>query len=144
VTERIHLATGLLLPVWKRLPGDHIRVTRIVAGDGTSVIGREVAAADIARVAETFGLGNVRGPAPDELANLVLSSGKPQSFASHDALTIKRSLVGGDQRIELTGYSADRLDWYKARGCFTEIIRYRTRLFAPVSKAKIVLQSLAV
>ena len=144
VTERIHLATGLLLPVWKRLPGDHIRVTRIVAGDGTSVIGREVAAADIARVAETFGLGNVRGPAPDELADLVLSSGKPQSFASHDALTIKRSLVGGEQRIELTGYSADRLDWYKARGCFTEIIRYRTRLFAPVSKAKIVLQSLAV
>ena len=144
VTERIHIATGLLLPVWKRLPGDHIRVTRIVADDGNSVIGREVAAADIAKVAETFGLHNVHGPSADELAELVLSSGKPQCFASHDALTVKRSLVGGEQRIELTGFSAERLDWYKAKGCFTEIIRYRTRLFAPVSKAADILQSLAV
>ncbi|NNC52164.1 MAG: methylase, partial [Erythrobacter sp.] len=41
VTERVHFATGLLLPVWKRLPGDHVRVTRLVAEDGQSIIGRE-------------------------------------------------------------------------------------------------------
>lgn len=38
VRERVHLATGLLLPVWKRLPDDHVRVTRIVSADGTSII----------------------------------------------------------------------------------------------------------
>lgn len=144
VTERVHLATGLLLPVWKRLPGDHIRVTRIVAGDGQSFLGREVAASDIAGVAETFGLGQAAMPAPQELADLVLVSGKSQLLQSHDALTIKRSLVGGEQRIELTGFAGDRLDWYKARGCFTEIIRYRTRLFVPVSGAPDILRSIAV
>ena len=143
VTERVHLATGLLLPVWKRLPGDHVRVTRLVAEDGQSIIGREVLDIDLAKIAETFGLVAVTGPAPDELGKLVLASGTPQPLASHDALMVKRSLVGGEQRLELTGYAPDRLDWYKTKGCFTEIIRYRTRLFVPVSKASSVLPALA-
>ena len=57
---------------------------------------------------------------------------------------IKRSLVGGEQRLELTGYAPVRLDWYKAKGCFTEIVRYRTRLFVPVSKASTILPALTV
>ncbi|BBC71634.1 methylase [Altererythrobacter sp. B11] len=143
VTERVHLATGLLLPVWKRLPGDHVRVTRLVAEDGQSIIGREVLDIDLAKIAETFGLAGVTGPAPDEVGKLVLTSGTPQPLASHDALMVKRSLVGGEQRLELTGYAPERLEWYKAKGCFTEIIRYRTRLFVPVSRASSVLPALA-
>ena len=74
---------------------------------------------------------------------LVLASGTPQPLASHDALMVKRSLVGGEQRLELTGYAPERLEWYKAKGCFTEIIRYRTRLFVPVTTASTVLPALA-
>ena len=143
VTERVHLATGLLLPVWKRLPGDHVRVTRLVAEDGQSIIGREVLDIDLAAIAETFGLSGIAGPTAEQIGELVLASGKPMVLASHDALTVKRSLVGGEQRLELTGFSPDRLDWYKNKGCFTEIIRYRTRLFVPVSKASSVLPALA-
>ncbi|WPZ03193.1 strawberry notch family protein [Blastomonas marina] len=143
VTERVHLATGLLLPVWKRLPGDHVRVTRLVAEDGQSIIGREVLDIDLAAIADTFGLSGVTGPAPDQIGDLVLASGKPLGLASHDPLTVKRSLVGGEQRLELIGFSPDRLDWYKNKGCFTEIIRYRTRLFVPASKASSVLPALA-
>jgi hypothetical protein len=143
VREKVHLATGLLLPVWKRLPGDHVRVTRIVSADGTSIIGREVVAADIAKVSQTFGLGNPALPTPGELAALVLSSGTAQNLQSHDPLIVKRSLVGGEQRIELTGFAPDRLDWYKAKGCFTEIIRYRTRLFVPVADGRAILEALA-
>jgi hypothetical protein len=142
VRERVHLATGLLLPVWKRLPGEHVRITRIVSADGTSIIGREVAAADIAKVSETFGLGSAMLPTPGELAALVLASGTAQTLQSHDQLTVKRSLVGGEQRIELAGFAPDRLDWYKARGCFTEIIRYRTRVFVPVANAASILSAL--
>lgn len=121
VTERVHLATGLLLPVWKRLPGDHVRVTRLVAEDGQSIIGREVLDIDLAAIAETFDLSGIAGPAAEQIGDLVLASGKPLGLGSHDALTVKRSLVGGEQRLELTGFSPDRLDWYKNKGCFTEI-----------------------
>src|SRR5690606_4344014 len=84
VRERVHLATGLLLLVWKRLPGDHVRVTRIVSADGTSIIGREVAAADLAKVSESFGLCGSFMPMPGDLANLVLACGTPQTLQSHD------------------------------------------------------------
>jgi hypothetical protein len=56
---------------------------------------------------------------------------------------LKRSLVNGTQRLELVGWSPARLDWYKAQGCFTEIIRYRTRLFVPVSAAAGILARLS-
>src|SRR5690606_18098664 len=77
VVERMHLATGLLLPVWKRLPGAHVRVARIVAKDGRSLIGREIAADDIVGVAQAFGIGSICGPSAAELAELVLATGKP-------------------------------------------------------------------
>jgi hypothetical protein len=63
---------------------------------------------------------------------------------AREALTLKRSLVGGAQRLELTGWSAARLDWYKAAGCFTEIIRYQTRLFVPTEGAAAVLARLSI
>jgi hypothetical protein len=57
-------------------------------------------------------------------------------------LTLKRSLVNGSQRLELTGWSAARLDWYKAQGCFTEIIRYQTRLFLPLNEGAAIISTL--
>lgn len=63
--------------------------------------------------------------------------------AGRELLMVKRSLVNGSQRIELTGWSAARLDWYKAQGCFTEIIRYQTRLFVPIEGAASVIARLA-
>ena len=43
--ERLYLATGLLLPVWDKLPSDFVRVSRISAADGRSRLGRLGAAA---------------------------------------------------------------------------------------------------
>jgi hypothetical protein len=79
---------------------------------------------------------------PEELAAAVLRTGKPLPFSSADELILKRSLVNGSQRLELSGFAAARLSWYKAQGCFTEIIRYQTRLFMPVDSAPEVLTRL--
>jgi hypothetical protein len=62
---------------------------------------------------------------------------------AREPLTLKRCLVNGAQRLELTGWSAARLDWYKAQGCFTEIIRYQTRLFVPTDGGAAVLARLS-
>lgn len=40
-------------------------------------------------------------------------------------------------RLELAGFTPARLAWYKAQGCFTDIIRYRT--LVPVDRAAAVL-----
>ena len=141
---RLYLTAGLLLPVWNKLGCELIHVARIVANDGRALIGRQVDAADIPAISEAFGLTQTHVFPVQNIAASVLSNGKPLPLASHDALIVKRSLVNGSQRIELVGFSPQRLDWYKSKGCFTEIIRYRTRLFVPTPDAVSILANLAV
>jgi hypothetical protein len=141
--ERLHLATGLLLPIWDKLPGDYVRVSRIAAKDGRSLLGREIGVGDIPELANALGQDLDQSLDPDDLASVVMKTGKALPFRSVEALTMKRSLVNGNQRLELTGWTADRLDWYKAQGCFTEIIRYQTRLFVPTMDAVAIVGRLA-
>ncbi|MBX3562646.1 MAG: strawberry notch family protein [Sphingomonas sp.] len=133
--ETLHLATGLLLPVWDKLPDAYVQVIRIAAADGRSLLGREINSAFLGELGARLGLDISLDLPPDELAATVLRTGRPLPFRGPEALTLKRSLVNGNQRLELAGFGAARLPWYKAQGCFTEIIRYRTRLFVPVDRA---------
>jgi hypothetical protein len=141
--EAIHLAAGLLLPVWDKLPDDHVQIIRISAGSGQSLLGREIPATALADLGTKLGLDVSLELPPDEIAAIVLRTGKPLPFRAMEDLVLKRALVNGSQRLELTGFSAARLAWYKAQGCFTEIIRYQTRLFLPVDRSAAILERLA-
>ncbi len=141
--ERLYLATGLLLPVWDKLPSDFVRVSRISAADGRSLLGREVPVHCVPELCRALGLEREQALSADDIVQTVLSTGRAMEFAGREKLMVKRSLVNGSQRIELTGWSAARLDWYKAQGCFTEIIRYQTRLFVPIEGAASVMARLA-
>ena len=115
---------------------------RIAADDGRSLLGREIPSASLAELGEKLGLDVSLDMPPDELAATVLRTGKPLPLRGVEDLIVKRSLVNSSQRLELAGFSAARLPWYKAQGCFTEIIRYQTRLFVPVDRAAAVLERL--
>ena len=128
-------AAGLLLPVWDRLPSDFVRVSRISAADGRSLLGREVPAHCVPELCRALGLEREQSLSADDIVQTVFATGRAMEFAGREKLMVKRSLVNGSQRIELTGWSVARLDWYKAQGCFTEIIRYQTRLFVPTTGA---------
>ncbi|HEY7810926.1 MAG TPA: strawberry notch family protein [Allosphingosinicella sp.] len=138
--ETLHLATGLLLPVWDKLPGDFVQVVRIAAEDGRSLLGREIPSVHLSELGTALGIEITLDLPPEELAATVLRTGRALPVQGPEALTLKRSLVNGSQRLELTGFSAARLAWYKAQGCFTEIIRYQTRLFVPVNQAANILE----
>jgi hypothetical protein len=140
--ERLHLATGLLLPVWDKLPSDYVRVSRIAAKDGHSLLGREVPVHCVPDLCRALGLEQASVLSAEDIVQAVVRSGRPMEVQGREALTLKRSLVNGAQRLELAGWSAARLDWYKAQGCFTEIIRYQTRLFVPTDQANAILARL--
>jgi hypothetical protein len=140
--ESLHLATGLLLPVWDKLPDDSVQVMRIAAEDGRTLLGREVPTGSLGELARKLGLDVDVAVPPGELAATVLRAGRPLPFRGTEELTLKRALVNGSQRLELAGFSSARLAWYKAQGCFTQIIRYQTRLFVPVDRAAEVLERL--
>jgi hypothetical protein len=141
--ERLHLATGLLLPIWDKLPSDFVRVNRIAASDGRSLLGREVPLHCLPEICRALGLDQSHALPADDIVHTVIATGRPIAMSGREQLTVKRSLINGSQRLELTGWSAARLDWYKAQGCFTEIIRYQTRLFVPVDQACAILARLS-
>ena len=62
----------------------------------------------------------------------------------------KKLRIGIPQEYFVDGVSKEvqksvgaAIDWYKAQGCFTEIIRYQTRLFVPIEGAASVIARLA-
>src|SRR3546814_2126674 len=126
---------GLLLPVWDKLPSDFVRVSRISAADGRSLLGREVPVHCVPDLSRALGLERDQTLSADDIVQTVAATGRAMEFAGREKPMVKRSLVNGSQRIALNGWSVARLDWYKAPGCFTELIRNPPRLFVPIQGA---------
>ena len=56
-----HIITGLLLPIWDRLPAENMRVYRFETDDGERVIGRLVTPEALDRVYEGLGVDGAPG-----------------------------------------------------------------------------------
>ena len=136
-TNTIYLVTGLLLPVWDRLPDDHVQVWRLTTDDGQSFLGRLVPAPIVPKLAEAFGIAATITVSGDETAKHVMTTGE---ISTVGAYRLKCSLVAGQQRLELLDWPHTRLGELKAAGCFTEIIQHKTRLFVPVGNAPTVIE----
>jgi len=125
VASTFHVVTGLLLPIWRRLPDDGCRVYRLQTDDGERVIGRLVSPAWVADALGT----EAPSVSADEAWRAVLDRGGSLQLA--DGLSVRRSLVMGVNRVELAGFSDGMVDRLKALGLISEIISWRLRLFVP-------------
>jgi hypothetical protein len=121
------MVTGLLLPIWKRLPPDSTRVYRLQADDGERIIGRRVSPAWAATVA---GSGSVAHLTPDA-AHAALMEGRTILDLA-EGLQLRRARVMGAPRIELIGFTEPMRERLRAYGLFTEIIAWQLRFFVPV------------
>jgi predicted RNA methylase len=131
-TSSFYLITGILLPVWSRLPAENMRVWCLQADDGQKLLGRVVHPDQLAAVLERFGL-SAAAPAlsPQEILDTVIKRGKPCQL--QNGLQIRLSTVMGQPRIEITGFRETQREMLKALGCIVEIISWKARLFVPVN-----------
>ena len=127
-----HIITGLLLPIWDRLPSADMRVYRFETDDGERVIGRLIAPEAIAPLYQAFGVDSAPGLSSPEAWRAVIDRGAVLDLAGD--LQIRRSLVMGAHRVELTGYSDGAVAQLKALGLTSEIIAWRLRLFVPTAE----------
>ena len=124
-----HIVTGLLLPVWNRLPDETARVYRLQTDEGERVIGRLVSPASAAVLVEATG-ADAPALAPTAAIAAVMQDGAGLVLA--EGLVLKRSLVMNRHRLELVGFGDTVVDRLKALGLVSEIIAWKLRLFVPL------------
>jgi hypothetical protein len=127
-----HIITGLLLPIWDRLPADNMRVYRFETDDGERVIGRLVTPEALDRLYQDLGATDAPVMLPGEAWTAVIERGAVLDLAG--GLQIRRSLVMHVHRAELTGFSDGETDQLKALGLTSEIVAWRLRLFVPTAE----------
>ena len=127
--SRFWLASGLLLPVWDRLPAENMRVKRLTSDDGISLIGRVLDAEQVRAVRAGFGLDGGPAMTGAEAFAAVMERGNALALANGWRFA-RRRLMGAD-RIEIEGPADTDMAALKRMGCATEIVSWRTRVFAP-------------
>ncbi|MCR8493021.1 bifunctional class I SAM-dependent methyltransferase/DEAD/DEAH box helicase [Brucella anthropi] len=122
----IHVVTGLLLPIWKRLPNESTRVYRLQTDDGERIIGRRVSPAWAANATTT----GTTALTPDD-AFMALMDGRTILDLA-EGLQLRRARIMGANRIELSGFTDTMRERLTAYGLFHEIISWKLRMFVPV------------
>ncbi|ESZ77851.1 strawberry notch family protein [Mesorhizobium sp. L103C105A0] len=122
----LHMVTGLLLPIWKRLPTESTRVYRLQTDEGERIIGRRVSPAWAANAMPT----GVASLSPAQ-AFAALMDGSTILDLAED-LQLRRSRVMGAWRIELSGFTDMMRERLTAYGLFHEIISWKLRMFVPI------------
>jgi predicted RNA methylase len=121
----LHMVTGLLLPVWTKLPNETARVYRLQTDAGERIIGRKV---PLAWAAAQNAADRPTLTAAD--AHALLVEGKTV-LALEGGLQLRPARVMHAVRIKLTGFSDHDRERLKADGLFAEIIAWKLRLFVP-------------
>ncbi|KAF0104026.1 MAG: methylase [Reyranella sp.] len=127
--SELHIVTGLLLPIWKRLPDESMRVYRLQTDAGERVIGRLVSPAWVAQAVSADGV-NIT---PADAWTAVLDG--RTILELQDGLSLRRAKVMGLFRVELGGFTDGMVDRLKAMGLMSEIIAWKLRLFVPTGTA---------
>ena len=121
----IHVVSGLLLPIWKRLPNESTRVYRLQTDTGERIVGRRVSPAWAATATAT-GASNLT---TDDAFVALLDGRTVLDLA--EGLQLRRVRVMGANRIELSGFTDTMRDRLSAYGLFHEIISWKLRMFVP-------------
>ncbi len=121
----IHIVTGLLLPIWKRLPDESTRVYRLQTNEGERIVGRKVSPAWAANATAT----DTATLAPAD-AFTALRDGRTILDLA-EGLQLRRVRVMGAERIELSGFTDTMRERLTAYGLFHEIISWKLRMFVP-------------
>ncbi|MER9274544.1 strawberry notch family protein [Mesorhizobium sp. M0643] len=126
-TSTFHIVTGLLLPIWRRLPDHDCQVYRIQTDAGERIIGRHIAPTLVATMFRNLGLDDVPKLAPEDAWTGLVDGRIGLQLA--DGLILRRGRVMNDYRVELIGFTDAMVPRLKALGLISEIISWKLRLF---------------
>ena len=127
--SRFWITSGLLLPIWNRLPDDNMRVRRLTADDGEQLIGRVLDADQVRKVRKAFNLEGATELTGEEAYDALLNKGSALPLSN--GWRLSRRSISGDDRIELEGPDDTDTEALRQLGCTIELITWRARIFVP-------------
>ena len=136
-TRELTLATGLLLPIWGRLPARGCSVRRVRAPDGRRWLGRVLDRVQARSLKVALALTRVGDEWVDGATTATTLLDRSVQLSLEGGLWLKRARVMDRWRIEVVGGRTDR-DALVALGCFVEIIAFTPRVFVPVDRPEVV------
>jgi hypothetical protein len=136
-TRDLTLATGLLLPVWARLPAKGAQVRRVKAPDGRRWLGRVLDPAQVAGLKAALGATSLAEAWSDGAMALRETLERGVQLGLAGGLWLRRARVMDRWRLEVVGGAGERTALV-ALGAFTEIIAYTLRVFVPVDRPEVV------
>jgi predicted RNA methylase len=122
------LVTGILLPVWDKLPQEAPRVRRMTTDDGTVLLGRLLMPSQLNAFRQAMGLDTIQ-PEPEVLFDGLLEGGAPVRLAGGLRLVNRR--VYGTAKIEILGDLHEHQSQFESFGCRIEYHNYQMRVFIP-------------
>lgn len=132
VTERVHLITGVILPLWDRLKTDQIRIKRAFTG-GQSYLGQQLLPSEVKPTLDRLGASASKiKMTPEQVFDNIMNHRATVTLANGWRMVRKK--VSGDQRIELIGPSYTNHDELRRYGVIIERITWETRLFIPTER----------
>lgn len=126
-TTKVYVLTGLLLPIWKQIPGGNERIYRVTPENAAPMIGRTVGENGVAQLQAVFKIGTPK--TAEEMITCANASTAPVDLGQGLSLTRRR--VAGESRLEISGADKDMIAQLKVFGCFTDIIQFQLRVFIP-------------
>jgi hypothetical protein len=129
-TSTFHVVTGLLLPIWKRIPDETCKVYRLQTDEGERVIGRLISPVAVSALYRNLGQDGTPSISAADAWSAVADGGSALQLA--DGLKLRRVRVMHEHRVELTGFTEGMRDRLRAMGLFSEIIAWKLRFFVPV------------
>ena len=133
VRKRFYLMSGLLLPVWDKLPADSPKVWRLQANDGRVLLGRSIDKSNIVPVLNKFGIDTAQLLDGPMIFDLVWNHRQKQTCGKWK---LQASYFKGEDRLEIVAvHDRADLDWLRSIGCFTEMLNCQMRVFVPIDRA---------
>lgn len=126
-TTSLYLLTGLLLPIWTKIPSQNERIYRTTPTGGSAMIGRALGEDQAAALRARF-MTEIP-TTPKEMLTKAVGTSEPVALGQ--GLTLVRRRVAGEVRLEIEGADRDMIRHLKSLGCFTEIISFQLRVFVP-------------
>ena len=125
--SKLYLLTGLILPIWQKVPGENARIYRAMLDNGDALLGRALSEDEAAIIRGEFLSFDHRTA---EGVITAVRSGRQQVDIGAGLKLVQRR-IAGNQRLEIEGADRDTVQWLKSLGCFTEIHQYQLRVFLP-------------